>query len=406
MVDVSQLNLGQRRVFEAAIEWWKAGAREPFEISGPPGSGKSFLIDAIIDGIGINRERVAPLAYTGAAAINMKNHGMYNAKTAHSWLYRAEITQILDANGNPIIDPVYNKPKTKINFVEREYIEDIDLFVVDEGGSVPPPVRKVIEKHHIPVIVAGDIDQLPPITGAPAYLNDISKVHVLTEIMRQNQNSAIVNLCQILKNYDTTKIRTGWYGDVYVIYEDQLTPNMVKNSEIIICSRNATRDKWNRYVRQYIEGFDPNDILPHYGEKLVCRRNNWSKEIEDGINLTNGLIGYVTNYDAFYTLDRNHDFFVIDFKPIMSRYTFTEVPCSFKYFVADTMRRKELKESPYIANNLFEYGYAITTHMSQGSEFSHGIYIEESMNPNIDHKLNYVGLSRFRDYCIFVKKRH
>ena len=146
MVDISQLNIGQKRVYDAAIEWWKSGAREPFEISGPPGSGKSFLIDAIIDGIGIDRYRVAPMAYTGAAAINMKNHGMFNAKTVHSWLYKRIVTNVLDDNGNVVIDPVYNKPKTKVTFVEKEYIEGIDLFVIDEGGSIPPSMRNIIEK--------------------------------------------------------------------------------------------------------------------------------------------------------------------------------------------------------------------------------------------------------------------
>lgn len=405
MVDISQLNTGQKRVYDAAIEWWKSGARVPFEISGPPGSGKSFLIDAIIDGIGIDRYRVAPMAYTGAAAINMKNHGMFNAKTVHSWLYKRIVTNVLDDNGNVVIDPVYNKPKTKVTFVEKEYIEGIDLFVIDEGGSIPPSMRNIIEKHRIPTLVAGDIDQLPPITGTSAYLNDSSKIHVLTEIMRQNQNSAIVNLCQYVKNYDTSKLHTGWYGDVYVIYEDQLTPEMIRQSDIMICSRNATREKWNRYVRSSLIRIAPNDLLPHYGEKLVCRRNNWNEEIEDGINLTNGLIGYVTNDDVFHTYSKKHGVFMIDFKPILSQYTFYDLICSYDYFTANTAKRKDLKDRPYALGDFFEFGYAITTHMSQGSEFSHGIYIEESMNPNIDYKLNYVGLSRFRDYCIFVKKR-
>lgn len=55
--------------------------------------------------------------------------------------------------------------------------------------------------------------------------------------------------------------------------------------------------------------------------------------------------------------------------------------------------------------NKFEYGYAITTHMAQGAEFDHGIYIEEYLNKNINRNLNYVGITRFRFHCIYVKRR-
>ena len=44
-----------------------------------------------------------------------------------------------------------------------------------------------------------------------------------------------------------------------------------------------------------------------------------------------------------------------------------------------------MKNSPYSFGNKFEFGYAITTHMSQGSEFNNGIYFEEFLNRNINN---------------------
>ena len=401
MAMYSTLNAGQKRVFDAAIEWWHSNKRYPFEISGPPGAGKTYLINCIIDALEIDRERVAPLAYTGAAAINMRNHGMFNAKTGHSWLYQPVEMVVRDENGRVVMDPVFNKPKVRIEYVERAVIPGIDLFVVDEAGSVPPSMRRTIEKFGIPVIAAGDLDQLPPIHDHPAYLNNPANVHILDEIMRQNMNSGIIYLSQRAKA--GLPIHCGWYNDALVIYEDQLTDDMMLKSNIVICSRNTTRDEFTHYFREKLFGF--NTPLPLFRERVVCRQNNWQIETDDGINLTNGLLGNVCN-DPMNTYDRKTGMFKLDFKPDMSIGMFPQLDCSGKYFTASSEARKLLKQDRYCIGEKFEFGYAITTHMSQGSEYNNGIYFEEFLNPNINHKLNYVGVSRFKQFCIYVRKRY
>ena len=55
-------------------------------------------------------------------------------------------------------------------------------------------------------------------------------------------------------------------------------------------------------------------------------------------------------------------------------------------------------------NVLFELGYAINTHIFQGSQFMNGIYISEYMNKNINRNLDYVGITRFSNTCIYVLK--
>lgn len=401
MIDYKSLNYGQRQIFDAAMEWWKNPVG-PFEISGPPGSGKTYLINAIVEALGIPSYAIAPMAYTGAAAINMRKHGLSLAKTIHSWLYHREERIQYDKNGNVIMDPIFNKPKIIVTYVEREYLDGIELIIVDEGGSVPPNMRRAIEKHNIPVIVAGDLNQLPPISGIPAYLNDPSRVHILTEIMRQGANSDIVTLSKIA--IQGQKIQPGWYGNnVLVIYKEDLTDDMIRKSDIIICSRNETRDYYNNRVRKNILNYV--DKLPQYGERVVCRKNNWNLVTSDGINLTNGLLGNVYNYPKF-TYDRKTDTFGISFMPDLSSGGFEDLRCSYSYFLSDAERRNKLKETGYLTGELFEFGYAITTHMSQGSEYNNGIYIEEPLRKDINHKLNYVGLTRFKNFCIYVKNHN
>ena len=411
MSDYVSLNFNQRRVFDAAMEWWKGDRSEPFEISGPPGTGKTYLIDTIIDYLGLDRSNVAPLAYTGAAAINMRFHGMINAKTIHSWLYKPVMEYIYDENGNIVMDPVFNKPKTKIVYIEKDPSElsTILLFVADEAGTIPPSMRVTMEKYNIPIIAAGDIDQLPPIHGKPAFLNDPSKIHFLTEIMRQSLNSGIVQISQMLR--EGYQPHCGMYSDAIVIRKHQLTYDMLVKSKIILCGRNATRDEFNDLMRGF-HGYKGE--LPNPGERVVCRKNNWDMSTLDGINLTNGLLGVVCN-DPRYQYFRNEDKFIMDFMPDIgydpssdpALHGFFGLECSYKYFTADHANREKLRQSPYITNERFEFGYAITTHMSQGSEYDNGIYIEEPLmgdvKRDINRKLNYVGITRFRKFCIYVK---
>lgn len=394
------LNRDQLKTYNDAIYWYQNDPSEPFEISGGPGTGKTFLINRIIDGLMLDRSRIAPMSYTGAAAINMRTKGMMNAATIHSWLYMAVEVPVLDENGRQVIDPIFNKPKITRKFIERPSI-DADVIIIDEGGSVPNVMRKCIEKHRIPVIVAGDLDQLPPpMEGESGYFKNPSKVHYLTEIMRQNMDRGIIYLSHRAKR--GLPINNGYYGDTLVIWDDELTDQMITRSQVVICGKNKTRDYLTNHIRKDI--LHRYSQLPSIGERLVCRKNNWSIEV-DGINLTNGLLGNAISSPNISSMNKDHTKFKMDFKPDLCSLGFYDLECDYKYFTANHELRVQLKENPYSFGEKFEFGYAITTHMAQGSEYNNGIYIEEFLNPNINNKLNYVGLSRFRQFCIYVKRK-
>lgn len=394
------LNLSQQKIYKEAIDWWFNKDTQTFEISGPPGSGKTFLTNEIIKALGVNRDRIAPMAYTGAAAINMRTKGMENAKTCFAWLYKCYEVPMYDEKGMIIIDPVFNRPKTKLEFVPNAYLEDIDLIVIDEAGMIPLEMRKVIDSMNIPVIAVGDLDQLPSIASTPGYLTDPSKVHILTEIVRQEANNTIIKFSQMaLKGID---IPIGHHGNVYAIYDDQLTNDIIAKSKIIICGKNDTRDYMINKVRKEIIGV--NSPLPIYGERVVCRKNNWNIS-NNGISLTNGLLGNVMNYPDISLIDRKRMTYTLSFKPDIINSVFEDLEADYRYITADYKARNNLKNNKFCFGEKFEFGYAITTHMSQGSEFDSGIYIEEYLNHNINRNLNYVGLTRFKRLCIYVKHR-
>ena len=78
----------------------------------------------------------------------------------------------------------------------------------------------------------------------------------------------------------------------------------------------------------------------------------------------------------------------------------------YKYINAPYEERNTLKESKFsvFTGEKFEYAYALTTHLSQGSEYPCGIYYEEFLRSNIQNQLNYTGITRMKEFLIYVKK--
>jgi exodeoxyribonuclease-5 len=385
---VFRLNDEQEDTVSGAIDWYLNSPEQVFQYAGKAGTGKSVVLAEFIRRMNFSLADVAPMSYIGAAAIVMRLKGLYNAKTIHSWLFEPKIVYD-DAN----MDNYLNRPKAHLIFVPKP-LGPKKLVCIDEAGSVPYSLKKELEGRGVKIIVCGDLNQLPPPCDRPAYLYS-GKVHYLNQIMRQKEDSAIIWIAdRILQGY---KVEPGFYGNVFVIYDNQLTDSMIANSEVIICGKNATREKFNKYIRKNLFSIDSK--LPSHGERVVCRKNNWQVDA-NGINLANGLIGTVVNFPSVYGF--NGKTFELDFSPDLFDGTFKGLNCDFKYFNAKPNEREVIKKSPYSQGEKFELAYAITTHISQGSQYHHGIYFQEYLNEAINRNLNYTGITRFSDRCFYV----
>lgn len=368
-------------------------SEQVLQISGGPGTGKTTIMHEMIKRIGIPLERVAPMAFIGQAAINMRLKGLSTAKTIHSWLYDVIEVQVHDEYGRVVMDPVYNKPVTRPQFIPRD-LRDIDYFIIDEGSTVPMSMKKDILSRGKKVIVVGDLNQLPPVGDEPAFLQS-GRVIQLTEILRQAKGSNIIQLANFVLNGYTPS--PGIYGNVLVIEREDLTDEMINTSQIILCGKNATRDELNNHIRTDILHYHTN--LPMFGEKIICRKNNWAIEW-DGISLANGLSGIVVRPADVTTFDGK--IFSIDFQPNFTNIVFPNIRCDYEYFIAPRQQKEFLKSSKYSTGDKFEYAYAITTHLAQGAQYSNGIYISEFLNKNIQRNLNFTGVTRFKNFMIYV----
>lgn len=126
-----------------------------FNITGPPGTGKSTIVDCIMDYKLQTGHSIAIMAPTGLAQKNLKNtckcHSKFNNnKTMFSTLHRA----------------FYN------TFQDKENDFKPTIMIVDESSMVDMFVFKKLlcacERFKCSLILIGDVKQLPPINvGTP-----------------------------------------------------------------------------------------------------------------------------------------------------------------------------------------------------------------------------------------------
>lgn len=396
-------NEGQERVINAALDWYYNSPEQVFQYDGPPGSGKSVVLNEIIKRLGLNPLiEVAPMSFIGSASLVMRNKGLWNAKTAHSWIYNVEAVDLRDKYGNVIMDTLLNVPVKVMRFIPIDHLDpNIKLIAIDEAYSMPLSMRPAIERFGIKIIACGDQNQLPPVKDLPAFLAD-GKIWHLTESMRQQGKDDITYIANRVNK--GLPLINGYYGNSLVINRKDLSMNMLLWADAVICGRNSTRDQINAQIRKAL---GHTSKLPEYGEKVVCRSNNWLEGVElangSKINLVNGLIGTVYSNPDVSSYDG--DTFSMNFVPDLSIDAFFyNIRCNYLHMISDNKTRVQIRGNKYAKGNMFEYAYCITAHVAQGSQFHKVVYIEEPMGPNIQTNINLVGASRADQALIYVKQ--
>ena len=85
---ITTLTPDQEFVISSAVHWFHHSPEQLFQYDGPPGSGKSVVLNEIVRRLGLRLEdEVAPMSFIGAASLVMRTKGLYTARTAHSWLF-------------------------------------------------------------------------------------------------------------------------------------------------------------------------------------------------------------------------------------------------------------------------------------------------------------------------------
>ena len=340
-------------------------------ISGYAGTGKSTLVRFIIDALDVERDKVAFASYTGKAAEVLRKKGNPNAMTLHRLLYDS----VPRAGGG-----FFRIPKKSLDYT---------IVVVDEVSMVPKSMIDMLLSHKVFIIFLGDPFQLPQIDKNEIHTL-LNSPHVfLDQIMRQAEESEIIRLTMKIRNYEPINRYNG--SEVIIGAKDNLITGHLKWADQIICGTNATRISLNNQIRE-LKGYSG---LPQSGEKMICLRNYWDDMSTDGEGvLVNGMTGTIINpFPTFrdaprYVKMRDHRMPVIqgDFVSDEGK-TYMAVEMD-KYMIEHGEPFLDWRES-YALGRLrskvgdiiprqFAFGYAVTCHKAQGSEWDKVLVIEES----------------------------
>ena len=364
-------------------------------ISGYAGTGKSTLVRFIIAALGIEEEKIAYATFTGKAAEVLRRKGNKNAMTLHKLLYEFY-------------------PKRDGGFIKKPKLElEYDIVVVDECSMVPKSMIDMLLAHKIFVIFLGDPGQLPMIDKTESH-DLLQHPHVfLDQIMRQAAESEIIRLTMKIRNGESIPFMKG--KEVMVIPRKELVTGHLTWGDIVITATNANRHAFNKQIRE-LKG---KKGLIEDGDKLLIKRNYWNDCNDDGDALVNGTIGTIHN--VFETFARIPRFIKADDHniPIVAGEFIPEIGSSFgnidfdKTFLdkeqpfLDWRASYQLSRTKYANLNPRQatYGYAITCHSAQGSQWSKVVVIEENFPfDREEHKRwVYTGCTRPEEKLVLVR---
>ena len=363
-----ELNAKQEQGLKIAIARYKN--REPWTcISGYAGTGKSTLVQFIIAALNIDPTDVAYITFTGKAASVLRHKGCPNAMTAHKLLYFSKRLP----NGKYIFSP-----RPTLDYPYK-------LIVVDEISMLPNHLWELLLRHRCHVIALGDPFQIPPINKKEDN-HVLDTPHIfLDEIMRQAAESEIIRLTLDIREFKAPQFQKG--NEIQVIEPENVVSGMYTWADQIICGTNRKRLEINNLMRT-AAGRGPE---PEQGDKVICCRNCWDlldTSMENA--LVNGTIGYL---GEFSQTEQSYPILNFPKVPILKSKIITEEDGTFNDIIVDYQalkhgrpfltpeqaykiyKRQDLKNTEPVE---FNYGYAITGHRSQGSQWNKVLVFEET----------------------------
>lgn len=391
------LNKGQEQGLKIAIERHRQGCKFT-TIAGYAGTGKSTLVRYIIDALDIEEDRVCHCAFTGKAAEVLKKKGNKNVATLHRLLYE----HIPRPAGG-----FFRKPKPFI---------DYDVIVVDEVSMAPKSLMELLFKHQVYVICLGDPFQLPPIDkDEDNHLLDNPHIF-LDEIMRQEEDSEIIQLTMKIRNQEPIDYFNG--NEVKIIPYSDLNTGVLQWGDQILTATNAKRQAINNQMRA-LQGRTGE---PVDGDKIICLRNYWDDSSLNGDALINGTIGILQNsFQTWREIPRFVQSNIRKFDVLVGDlvipetndvYQMTEMDrqmiitgekcCDWRLSYKLGKLRPKYGE---IVPKEFTYAYAITTHKSQGSEWPKVVVLEEKFPfDKVEHaRWLYTACTRSSEKLVLVR---
>ena len=402
----------QDRAFRAIWHWYRSGVAPRFLLAGYAGTGKTTLLQHFINQLDSEPLCAAP---TGKAASVLQRR-LHNARvsTLHRLLYSPLVpsTENLDILQDALMNDPNNPALLLAIEEEKKRLSEVDLkfsikgncelgpgrlVIVDEASMVTNRIQGDLERTGVKVLYVGDPGQLPPVNDK-GFFHKTNPDVMLTQVQRQALDSAIIRL--------SMEVREGRYKSTFNY------PNCrrVRKSEIpypewltydqVLTGKNDTRRKINRFFRRSLDHFSdkmlmPNGSYPCKGERLICLKND-----QDG-GFINGVICTTVSQAEHNASVGELNCSLLYEGMLLRAVPLWEYPFKVHYY-------PNTVEDPWVARQglrEFDYGYAITVHKSQGSEWDRVLLADDfimSNQPEFRKRWLYTAVTRAKHELLWV----
>ncbi len=292
-----------------------------------------------------------------------------------------------------------------------------DFIIIDEASMLSKAQVDDIRKFGVPILLVGDRRQLPPIKEAmnPWTLNPDWE---LTEVHRQGAGSGILEAAhEVSATGAMSKPSYGSTGDT--VRMSHLAPDfeaLLKrfNPSVdgaIITYTNATRAAFNSYYHEQLVGGGLVDV----GDRVVALGGQPYEAarvvMENGVPTATGQFIMVHNSMMGTVLKVSHRGVVSELTVQLDDHpaATADDPMIILTGAVPTAQFGADKELSFTdprrpkGTHMWDYGYALTAHKAQGSEFPRVIVIDE--RPRDYNKWMYTAITRAQEACVVVDWR-
>lgn len=390
--------------------------RDVTRLHGYAGTGKTSVVAS--QAIGALERRgatVQVLAPTGKAARVLRSKGLHSASTIHSYLYTpskrervawreqwedfsmraaarvpslipllalidgappllditAEWQALIEQAPKKIADAARSLAEGKryelafsaagaIAYYEEVGVPATEVLLIDESSMVSAQVAYDLTRTGSRLVFVGDPAQLPPVRADRSDIAMGRPHHLLTKVHRQKGGSPVLELA--------TEIRK---STVPIAPETKPKHLMsLEDYDQVLCWRNATREEVNREIRRRLGHRDM--MTPEPGDRLVCIKNTKPKD-EEVRQWMNGEQATVLEAHV----PRDAEEMVLHLRD--DEGAEHEVVSPRRTLSGHRAEQEYLDRSAWGSTDpAFAYGFALTVHKSQGSEWPSVLLIDET----------------------------
>lgn len=409
-----------------------------YTLSGFAGTGKTTIIKSILD------------KYKGRVAVSAPTHKAKKVISRATKKASYTIQALLGLQPNTDLEN-FNINKPQFDPKATKQISAYSLIVLDEASMLNKDLFKMLTeeaaKYGTKIIFMGDEAQLPPVNEAisDVFSSDkISGISKLSKVERQAGDNPLMSIYDKIRNNITSSEDTFEHSSAFndknegiiftsdaKVFEDKAIQlfNSAEYKEDkdfvkLLTWTNADVKHWNNIIRKSIfgTGIAPvvkGDLLMAYntvtksqGENLIENSSDYEVlEVKDGISGHNIPVFNVTlsnidteGYPEYISIvkEEGKEAFLVKFNELLNTALRLKGRAWVDYFnfKKQHLLLEDIKgpNGNLIVKKDLDYGYAITTHKSQGSTYTNVLVNENNIdnNPNSEerNKLKYVAFSR------------